>query len=86
MCFTLIWYLRAKKYFIIIHLILLYCSTFLEARPVRVITAMIKEYYTEPWPTWKKVPNTVKNQMWVRFQVYMSISYNVIYLRHSFFI
>ncbi|EOY32284.1 Uncharacterized protein TCM_040009 [Theobroma cacao] len=43
-------------------------STFFERRITTTITRIIKNHFNGPWPTWRKVPNDVKELMFKKFQ------------------
>ncbi|EOY16593.1 Uncharacterized protein TCM_035414 [Theobroma cacao] len=43
-------------------------STFFERGVTTTITKIIKNHFNGPWPTWRKVPNDVKELMFKKFQ------------------
>lgn len=44
-------------------------SSFIDPKVPRAIVSTIKNYFSQPWPTWKKVPREVQDFLWKKFEV-----------------
>lgn len=48
-------------------------NSFIDPKVPRAIVSTIKSYFSEPGPTWKKVPREVKDFLWKKFEVIFTL-------------